>query len=121
MKDISLAVFDLDGTLINAYPAIYHSFNFAMRKAGYPPQKEQVICRAVGWGDQNLIRPFVKPEDLERVLAVYRRDHAKSLKERGTSVSRGQAPPADAQAARVQTRCGEQPADPVFADTAAPP
>lgn len=79
MNDISLVVFDLDGTLIDAYPAIYRSFNHTMRACGYPPQETQVICRAVGWGDANLLRPFVKPEDLPEALSVYRKHHAMSL------------------------------------------
>ena len=44
-----LFIFDLDGTLVNAYPAIISSFNFTMSKLGYRPKKEAVIKRAVGW------------------------------------------------------------------------
>jgi phosphoglycolate phosphatase len=76
---IRLVIFDLDGTLINAYPAIYRSFNYTIKQAGYAPQPEGVIRRAVGWGDANLLKPFVKPGDLERCLSVYRRHHRKSL------------------------------------------
>lgn len=79
MKDIILVVFDLDGTIINAYKAIYRSVNFTLRKMGYCRQKKEVIHRAVGWGDRNLLKPFVREEDLDRALAVYRRHHAQSL------------------------------------------
>jgi phosphoglycolate phosphatase len=78
-RKFSLAIFDLDGTLVDAYPAIIRSFNFTMRKFGYPLQSEAVIRRAVGWGDENLLRPFVKFSDLRRVLSIYRRHHKKSL------------------------------------------
>lgn len=79
MKDIALVIFDLDGTLINAYKAIYRSVNFTLRATGYQEQAERIIHRAVGWGDRNLLKPFVREEDLDRALAIYRRHHARSL------------------------------------------
>ena len=79
MKDISLAIFDLDGTLVDAYPAIYRSVNFTLKKFGHPAQDERVIRRAVGWGDKELLRPFVHAGELDRALAVYRRYHATAL------------------------------------------
>jgi len=79
MKNIRLVIFDLDGTLIDAYKAIYQSLNFTVAKLGYPCQSISVIRRAVGWGDKNLLRPFVDAEDLASALAVYRKHHEKSL------------------------------------------
>ncbi len=79
MRKLALVIFDLDGTLVNAYPAIIRSFNFTMQKFNYPLQSDAVIRRAVGWGDGNLLKPFVAREDLKRVLSVYRRHHKKSL------------------------------------------
>ena len=79
MKDIKLAIFDLDGTLVDAYEAITRSFNYTMKKYGYPPQDPLVIRRAVGWGDRNLLKPFVKKCDLHKALSVYRRHHRLSL------------------------------------------
>jgi phosphoglycolate phosphatase len=79
MNDIRLVIFDLDGTLINAYPAIISSFNYTMRKFGYPAQSPKIIRRAVGWGDVNLLKPFVSDGDLKKALAVYRKHHGHSL------------------------------------------
>jgi 2-phosphoglycolate phosphatase len=79
MKNILLVIFDLDGTLLDAYQAIYRSVNFTLGILGYPAQKEQIIRRAVGWGDRNLLMAFIKEKDIDRALAVYRRHHAKSL------------------------------------------
>ena len=79
MKDAKLLIFDLDGTLVDAYPAIISSFNYAMRSLGYPLQNSRVIRKAVGWGDQNLLKPFIKREDLKRAVSVYRRHHQESL------------------------------------------
>jgi 2-phosphoglycolate phosphatase len=79
MKNISLVIFDLDGTIVDAYRAIYRSMNFTLRQMGCPRQDERIIRRAVGWGDRNLLKPFVKKSDLERALAIYRLHHVKSL------------------------------------------
>ena len=76
---IKLVAFDLDGTLVNAYPAIVKSFNFTMRKMGRPGQSDLTIRRAVGWGDTNLIRPFVSRDDLDEAMATYRNHHKTSL------------------------------------------
>jgi len=79
MKDIKLIIFDLDGTLINAYPAIMSSFNYTMHRLNYPKQKVLAIRRAVGWGDENLLKPFIKGKDLPRALAIYRKHHKRAL------------------------------------------
>ena len=78
-QDTKLIIFDLDGTLINAYPAIISSFNYTLRKFGYPAQTAAAIRRAVGWGDENLLRPFIKRKDLKCALFTYRRHHQTAL------------------------------------------
>lgn len=77
--DIKLVIFDLDGTLIDAYTAIIRSFNFTMAALGYEPQPDLAIRRAVGWGDKFLLKPFVKNSDLDKALLLYRKHHKKSL------------------------------------------
>ena len=79
MGDIKLVIFDLDGTLVDAYLAIISSFNYTMRALNYPPRKDGVIRKAVGWGDDNLLKPFIEIKDLKKALAIYRRHHKKSL------------------------------------------
>ncbi len=79
MKDLKLIIFDLDGTLIDAYQAIIKSFNFTMVKLKYPKQADTVIRRSVGWGDVNLIKPFVKNKDLSLAISIYRRRHKSDL------------------------------------------
>ncbi len=80
MKGIKLIIFDLDGTLIDAYPAIISSFNYTMRRLNYPKQTARVIRRAVGRGDENLLRPFIKEKDLSRALSIYRKHHSLTLR-----------------------------------------
>lgn len=78
-KNIKLIVFDLDGTLINAYPAIAKSFNYTMRELGYPDRDALTIRRAVGWGDRNLLKPFISTRNLRKALVIYRGHHRKAL------------------------------------------
>ncbi len=79
-KKIKLVIFDLDGTLINAYTAVYRSVNYAMRISGFPPIDHKTIKRTVGWGDRHLIERFVGKENAVKTLAVYRRHHQEALK-----------------------------------------
>ena len=86
--DIRLVIFDLDGTLVNAYQAVYQSINFAMRQKGFPPVSARTIRRSVGWGDRHLITRFVGKKHSGDVLEVYRRHHRISLK-KGTRLLPG--------------------------------
>ncbi len=79
MRRIRLIIFDLDGTLVDAYPAIISSFNYTMRKLNYPVQGDLTIRRAVGRGDENLLKPFIKGKDLPCALSIYRRHHKSAL------------------------------------------
>lgn len=79
MKDIRLIIFDLDGTLVDAYRAIAVSINFVMKRLNYPRQPESLIRKFVGWGDINLLKPFVNSGDLKTALILYRRHHKGSL------------------------------------------
>lgn len=79
MQNIKLIIFDLDGTLIDAYAAICSSFNYVMRKLGLKPKSPGFIRRLVGWGDANLLKPCVPGDDLARALRLYRHHHKLSL------------------------------------------
>jgi phosphoglycolate phosphatase len=76
---IELVIFDLDGTLVDAYPAITSSFNYTLQKLGYSRQDPLVIRRAVGWGDRELLKPFLSEADLDKGLKIYRCHHQKAL------------------------------------------
>lgn len=74
-----LAIFDLDGTLIDAYRAIADSFNYAMRCLLLPEQDFLTIKKVVGMGDANLLKPFVPKASLGKAVALYRAHHKNSL------------------------------------------
>ncbi len=79
MQEVKLIIFDLDGTLVDAYTAIGESFNFVMRRLGLKTKSTGTVRRLVGWGDRNLLKPFVPAADLKNALNLYRRHHQKSL------------------------------------------
>ncbi len=76
---IKLVVFDLDGTLMNAYPAVERSVNEVLRHFGLPPQAPEVIKRAVGFGPQRLLETFLDGLKMKEALALYDRIHAQAL------------------------------------------
>jgi len=50
-----------------------------MLQLGYCARSPLEIRRAVGWGDENLLRPFLEKGDLKRAILIYRRHHKDSL------------------------------------------
>ncbi|MDD5108474.1 MAG: HAD-IA family hydrolase [Candidatus Omnitrophica bacterium] len=76
---LKLIIFDLDGTLVDAYAAINSSFNYVMGKLGLKPQSANTIRLAVGWGDANLLKPYIPKKHLKRALSLYRNHHKHSL------------------------------------------
>lgn len=79
MDGIKLVIFDLDGTLVDAYRAIVKSVNFSLSALGYPPKKALAIKRLVGWGQDRLFSSQVAGKDLVKIVKIYRRHHKKSL------------------------------------------
>ena len=75
-----LYIFDVDGTLADAYRAIEKSLNFTLRKLGYTLVASlEVAKRSVGRGDKNFMGAFFREKDIEKALDVYRDHHKKAL------------------------------------------
>lgn len=81
---IKVVIFDLDGTLIDAYQAIEKSLNFTLHCLGYQSVSYDRVCRAVGLGDKHFIAQFVKAADIRKGLAIYRKHHQVSLRRYST-------------------------------------
>ena len=79
MENIKLIIFDLDGTLLDAYAAIGSSFNYVMHRLGLKSQSISIVRRLVGWGDIDLLKPYVPQGDLKHALNLYRNHHKTSL------------------------------------------
>lgn len=78
--NIQLVVFDLDGTLVDAYQAVAGSVNHMLVQIGRPRMDDESIKRAVGWGVRHLVATFVDEEEIDRALSIYRQHHARALK-----------------------------------------
>ena len=76
---IKLVIFDLDGTLVNAYPAVSQSVNYTLKSLGFAPRSYDQIKRSVGGGDRKLMVHFVGERLTDRAMAIYRPHHAKAL------------------------------------------
>ncbi len=72
-------VFDLDGTLVNAYPAVTQSVNYTLGRLGFPRRSAALIKASVGWGDRHLMAGFVGEELADKAIKLYRPHHAKAL------------------------------------------
>lgn len=81
---IKLVIFDLDGTLIDAYRAIEKSLNFTLRSLGYKEVSYDQVRRAVGRGVRNFIAQFVKTADISKGLTLYRKHHQGALQRYST-------------------------------------
>ncbi len=73
-------IFDLDGTLVDAYRAIERSLNFARKNFGYSPVPFADVKRNVGNGDRNFIACFFPEQEREQALKIYRKHHRSALK-----------------------------------------
>lgn len=74
-------LFDLDGTLIDSYPAITASVNHVRGLRGLPPLSVAEVTRHVGRGPSHLLRKTVGDRDVEADVAAYRDHHPGVLRE----------------------------------------
>ena len=70
--EIKAIVFDLDGTLVDAYPGIHQSLNETLRALGLPEVDLYTLKRRVGRGVINLIQQSVPPEKVKAALEMFR-------------------------------------------------
>ncbi len=80
---IKLVIFDLDGTLVNAYPAVSRSVNHTLKSLGLPRRSHAEIKRSVGGGDRKLMAHFAGEAMADQAIAIYRPHHIRMLKRQG--------------------------------------
>jgi phosphoglycolate phosphatase len=77
-----LAIFDLDGTLLNTIEDLHASTNFALKSEGLPERSLDEVRCFVGNGIHKLIERAVPdgcpPELTERVFGVFKRHYAEN-------------------------------------------
>jgi len=75
-----LIIFDIDGTIVDAYEAIKRSLNHTLIRMGYPCCiSASSVRRAIGYGDRNFIERFFEEKDVDAALHIYREHHKMSL------------------------------------------
>lgn len=70
-----LAIFDLDGTLLNTIADLGNACNYALQEMGYSPHPLTAYNYMVGNGVRRLMEraePDASPEDIERLLMLFR-------------------------------------------------
>ena len=77
-----LFIFDLDGTLVDAYGAISSSLNFTRKQLGYSQISYKTVKESVGKGDRIFINMFFAKKDQEKALRIYRCHHRQSLQKK---------------------------------------
>jgi len=80
---IKLVIFDLDGTLVNAYAAVAESVNHTLKTLGFKARSHREIRESVGGGDHKLMVHFVGEELAPKALLLYRPHHARALQGKG--------------------------------------
>ena len=77
---VNLIIFDVDGTLVDAYKAIEKSLCYTLQRLGYSRCASlSTVRRAVGRGDRNFIKTFMGEDVSDEGLRIYRKHHQTSL------------------------------------------
>lgn len=79
IKNKKLYIFDLDGTLVDAYSAIEDSLNYARSKFGFSKVDYLDVKGKVGRGDKIFVETFFPKDNAKDALEIYRQHHKKSL------------------------------------------
>lgn len=79
MNTKKLFIFDLDGTIADAYTAIWKSLNFTRKKFRLNPVPYNEVKRKVGRGDRLFMEVFFPKDIMEEALEIYKKHHKKSL------------------------------------------
>jgi len=70
-------VFDLDGTLVDAFPGLTTAANAARAAVGEPPLAPEAVRRMVGGGVERLVALAVGAERVAQALPVFRETYAR--------------------------------------------
>lgn len=80
MKNIKLIIFDLDGTLVDAYKAIAVTLNRSLKHYGFKTVSGETVRNNVGHGDKNFIEGFFPKSYVNKALSHYRKNHMSDLR-----------------------------------------
>lgn len=73
MMQYRLAIFDMDGTILDTLDDLADSVNFALAQSGFPERSREEVCSFVGNGIRKLIeRAVPKGTEVERIDYVHK-------------------------------------------------
>lgn len=77
MKEESIkgVIFDLDGTLIDSYQAIYLSFRYLYEKMGLPPLSFDEVKGTIGYGLSKTFHNLLGEERVSEALSLFRQKY----------------------------------------------
>lgn len=71
-REIRAVTFDMDGTLVDSIDSIVESFNHMFVELGYPTMTVEEVVHRTGISLLDFIRSFLKPEEADLGLKVFR-------------------------------------------------
>jgi phosphoglycolate phosphatase len=74
-RKVKGVIFDLDGTLIDSYQAIYLSFKYAYEDMGLPPLAYEVVKKVVGRGLNQTFQELLGEERVPQALSLFRKKY----------------------------------------------
>jgi 2-phosphoglycolate phosphatase len=74
-------IFDLDGTLVDSYQAIYLSFKYTYEQIGIPPLPFEKVKKAVGLGIGITFRELLGEGEVARALSLFRQKYAEVFRD----------------------------------------
>jgi 2-phosphoglycolate phosphatase len=80
-NEIGGAIFDLDGTLIDSYQAIYLGFNHAYTQLGLSPMPYEQVKRVVGLGLDHTFRELLGEERVPQAIFLFRQKYEAVFRE----------------------------------------
>jgi phosphoglycolate phosphatase len=80
-NEIQGAIFDLDGTLIDSYEAIYLGFHHAYTEMGLPALSYGQVKKVVGLGLNHTFRELLGEERVPRALFLFRKKYEEVFRE----------------------------------------
>jgi phosphoglycolate phosphatase len=80
-KSTKGVIFDLDGTLIDSYQAIYLSFRYLYEKMGLPPLSFDEVKRMIGYGLSSTFRDLLGEERVPEALRLFRQKYEEIFRE----------------------------------------
>jgi 2-phosphoglycolate phosphatase len=79
--EIRGAIFDLDGTLIDSYQAIYLGFHHAYTQMGLTPMSYEQVKRVVGLGLDHTFRELLGEERVRQAIFLFRQKYEEVFRE----------------------------------------